>query len=48
MRIRKMANGKILQGNHDNKADIKSPKYSGKYLLDKEKQQMFKQKTSAS
>ena len=43
-----MANGKILQGNHDNKVDIKSPKYSGKDLLDKEKQQMFKQKTSAS
>ena len=39
-----MAYGKSLQGNNDNKTDMKSPKYSSKDFLDKESQQMFRQK----
>ena len=39
-----MAYGKSLQGNNDKKTDMKSPKYSSKDFLDKESQQMFKQK----
>lgn len=48
VRIGKMANGKKLQGNNDNKADIESPKYSSRDLLDKEKQQMVRKNISIS
>ena len=48
VRIGKMGNGKKLQGNNDNKADIESPKYSSRDLLDKEKQQMVRKNISIS